>query len=67
MTVDLRTRIVQRGTTTLSFDYPDHMRDQVMSGRDEITSTLDHDREIRAFEASRRPTMPEVGATAVVP
>jgi 3-isopropylmalate/(R)-2-methylmalate dehydratase small subunit len=67
MTVDLRTQTVVRGATTLSFTYPEHLRDQVMSGRDEIASTLDHEREILAFERSKRPTMPQVTKTGVAP
>lgn len=60
MTVDLFTRTLRRGSISCSFDYPEHLRERVMSGLDEIASTLEHDQEIRAYEAARRPTLPEV-------
>lgn len=60
LTVNLETRTVRRGEATYSFGYPDHMRSRVMRGLDEIAATLHHEEDIRAHEARRRPTMPEI-------
>ncbi|MFE4002511.1 3-isopropylmalate dehydratase small subunit [Nocardioides sp. YIM B13467] len=60
LTVDLETCTVRRGRATYSFDYPDHLRSRVMRGLDEIAATLHYEGDIRAYEARRRPAMPEV-------
>lgn len=60
MTVDLATCTLVRADATYSFAYPEHLRDRVMKGKDEITATLENAAEIQAYEARRRPSMPEV-------
>lgn len=60
VTVDLSTCTLVRGDAKYSFAYPEHLRDRVMKGKDEIAVTLENAAEIQAYEASRRPSMPEV-------
>lgn len=64
--VDLETCTVSHGVVTYRFDYPDDLRARVMSGQDEIAATLDHEVEIRNYEARRRTTMPIVARGAAV-
>ncbi len=66
MTVDLATCTLVHGDATYSLAYPDHLRDRVMQGKDEIAMTLENAAEIEAYEARRRPSMPQVFRAEVV-
>ncbi|MGD6741747.1 3-isopropylmalate dehydratase small subunit [Streptomyces sp. BH106] len=58
--VNLEQRTVRCGTSRYDFGYPEHFRQRVMRGLDEIALTLEHAAEIEDFEARRRATMPRV-------
>ena len=58
--VDLERRTVRCGESRYDFGYPEHFRQRVMRGLDEIALTLEHAAEIEDFEARRRVTMPRV-------
>ena len=60
LTVDLATCTLVHGDAEYSLAYPDHLRDRVMKGKDEISATLESADAIAAYEARRRPSMPEV-------
>lgn len=60
LAVDLATRTLVHGEATYSLAYPDHLRDRVMRGMDEIAATLESSDAIEAYEARRRRSMPEV-------
>ena len=55
VTVDLETRTVSYGTTTIAFERDDYTRWRLMEGLDDIGLTLKHTDAIDSFEA-KRPT-----------
>lgn len=58
--VDLEHRTVSCGQSRYGFGYPEHFRQRVMRGLDEIALTLEHAAEIADFEVRQRATMPRV-------
>ena len=53
VTVDLETRTVSYGTTTIAFELDDYTRWRLMEGLDDIGLTLKHTDAIDSFEAKR--------------
>lgn len=58
ITVDLDTRTVSYGSTTLSFELDDYTRWRLMEGLDDIGLTLAQEASISAFEATRSELKP---------
>ena len=58
ITVDLDSRTVSYGSTSLKFDLDDYTRWRLMEGLDDIGLTLAQEASIDAFEAKRSPLKP---------
>ncbi len=59
ITVDLDSRTVSYGSTTLAFELDDYTRWRLMEGLDDIGLTLAQEASIDAFEATRAPYKPQ--------
>lgn len=53
VTVDLETRTITAGDLVLTFDIDEHTRHRLLNGLDDISSTLQHEDDIAAYEAAR--------------
>ncbi len=64
VTVDVDRRVVEvpAAGVTMPFSLDDSARDRLLRGLDDIGVTLTHEAEIDAYEASRSPFLPTVGA-----
>ncbi len=58
ITVDLESRTVSYGSTSLAFELDDYTRWRLMEGLDDIGLTLAQEASINAFEAKRSPLKP---------
>lgn len=56
--IDVERLQVRCGESSYNFAYPEHFRQRVMRGLDEIDLTLEYAAEIAAFETRRRATKP---------
>ena len=62
VTVDLIDREVRYAERTVEFAVDDYVRQRLLSGLDDIGGTLQHDREIAAFEQARSHWLPTTTA-----
>ena len=53
LTVDLEARTITAGEQVFEFTIDDYTRQRLLEGLDDIGSTLRHDDDIAAYEASR--------------
>lgn len=60
LTVNLEERTVTAGEHILPFDVDDYTRWRLMEGLDDISLTLRNEADIEAYEAQRKPFLPQV-------
>ncbi|MGY1711047.1 3-isopropylmalate dehydratase small subunit [Geodermatophilus sp. SYSU D00758] len=58
VTVDVRSRTVAYGSTTVPFEIDDYTRWRLLEGLDDVGLTERHLADIEAYEAARRPWLP---------